>query len=128
MLGTLGLGIIKLSVLLFYRRIFTIPTFQRISIMVMTLVIAWSLAFTLVLVFSCSPISTQWTRLGLNSAPFCVNRQLVYLAIVISDLLLDCMIFILPIRMISKLHMPLRRKLAVGGIFLLGSMYVCPGS
>ena len=124
-IGTLGLGIIKLSVLFFYRRIFTVPIFRLVSNIVITIVIAWSLAFTLLMIFQCSPIYTHWTKLELHYAPFCINQLQVYLVLGISDLLLDCLIFILPLRMISGLHMPLRRKFAVRGIFLLGTMYVC---
>jgi hypothetical protein len=53
---------------------------------------------------------------------YCVDVKAFYLAVAVSDLILDVMIFFLPMPHLATLKMPWRRKFAVGGIFFLGSM------
>lgn len=122
MLGTIGLGVIKLSVLFFYRRIFAIRVFYFINNIFIGLTIAWTLAITFALAFQCYPVSSLWNLFESEYADHCVNVTALYMAVAVSDMVLDILIFLLPVPHIWTLKMPLRRKLALGGVFLTGSM------
>lgn len=112
----------KLSVLFFYRRLFTVPAFRLISSIFIGITLAWGIGFTFAGIFQCTPISTLWDKFETEYGSSCVNVQLFYLAFGISDLILDVVIFTLPMPYVCKLQMPLQQRLAVGGIFFLGSM------
>ncbi|KUI59730.1 hypothetical protein VP1G_06966 [Cytospora mali] len=126
-LGTIGLCVIKLSVLFFYRRIFTVRAFRILNNCFIGLTIAWGVAFTFTVAFQCYPVSTFWNKFESEYAGHCVVVQKLYLAVALSDMLLDIIIFVLPIPHLYSLQMPLRRKLAVGAIFFLGSIVVACG-
>lgn len=123
-LGTLELGVIKASILLFYRRLFTLRKHLIINNVVFAVVVAWGVAFTLVIVFQCLPVSTIWTQFEIDYTPYCINQQAAYMGLAVSDLILDLLIFALPVPVVIQLRLPLRQKFAVGGIFLLGSVWV----
>lgn len=121
-LGTIGLWVIKLSVLLFFRRIFQVRIFRLINDIFIGLTIAWGISFTFAVAFQCSPPHKFWTVFESEYPLHCVDVKALYLSVAASDLILDVMIFLLPLPHLATLKMPWRRKIAVGGIFLLGSM------
>ncbi|KAI9898871.1 hypothetical protein N3K66_005332 [Trichothecium roseum] len=57
----------------------------------------------------------------------CVDVRSFYLAVAASDLLLDVLIFVLPLPHLATLKLPWRRKLAVSAIFLLSSIVIACG-
>jgi hypothetical protein len=121
-LGTIGLALIKIAVLLYYRRIFSIKAFRIINDALIGLTLAWGIAFTLVIIFQCNPISTLWEKFEFEFAPYCIDVLDFYMSVAVSDLILDVIIFILPIPQIWQLQLRTKQKFAVAGIFLLGSM------
>ena len=120
--GTIGLSVTKVAVLLYYRRIFSVRSFLIINNVLIGTTVAWGIAFTFVIIFQCNPISTLWTKFEHEFMPYCINTLDFYMAVAVSDLILDILIFLLPLPQIWKLQMPMRKKFAVAGIFLLGSM------
>ncbi|RYP70638.1 hypothetical protein DL771_005351 [Monosporascus sp. 5C6A] len=122
--GTAGLCIIKLSVLLFYRRIFTIGTFRLVNNALIGVTIAWGIAFTVTTAFQCAPVSSIWDEIEVGFSTACVQVRPYYFSFAISDIILDVLIYVLPIPHLWQLHMPMREKLAVVGIFLLGSIVI----
>ncbi|KAI2615210.1 hypothetical protein GGR54DRAFT_632309 [Hypoxylon sp. NC1633] len=127
LLGTIGLWVIKLSVLLFYRRIFTLRASRIVNNVFIGLTVAWGIAFTFAVAFQCTPVSTLWNQFELEYGAACIKVQPFYLSVAISDLLLDVLICVIPIPHVVGLKMPLRQKVAVIGIFLLGSVVVAIG-
>ena len=125
LLGPFNLAVIKLSILLLYRRIFytgAYKTFKTINNIVIGVNIAWGLAFVFALAFQCKPPSNFWTKFELEYTAYCVDVQSLYLASGISDLILDIIVISLPIPLILRLQMPNKDKLAVAGMFLLSSV------
>jgi hypothetical protein len=89
------------------------------------LVSAWVIAFFFANLFECIPISEAFVNApDMGGNPKCIDAIPMYLAQVYSDVILDLLILIIPIPFVLKLQLPLRQKLAVLGIFLLGGMYV----
>ncbi|KAG8169977.1 hypothetical protein KVR01_000722 [Diaporthe batatas] len=127
LLGTIGLFVVKLSVLFFYRRIFSVRAFNIVNTVFIYLTLAWGLAFTFAGAFQCTPVSTLWDKFEIEYGDSCVNVQPFYLGFGVSDLILDVLIFALPMPHLYSLQMPMRQKLAIGGIFFLGSIVVAIG-
>ncbi|KAI1493382.1 hypothetical protein F5X96DRAFT_622255 [Biscogniauxia mediterranea] len=124
-IGAFCLGVTKVSVLLFFRRLFPIRVFCIINNILICITLAWCIAYTVATAVRCSPVSTFTDRFETEYNFFCVgDYQLFLLSYTASDLALDITIFLLPVPMVWRLQMPWRQKLAVAGIFLLGSITV----
>ncbi|KAI0468055.1 hypothetical protein F4859DRAFT_492504 [Xylaria cf. heliscus] len=125
--GTIGLAIVKIAILLYYRRIFSVRSFRIANDVCLAIVAAWGISFTFVLIFQCNPISTLWDKFEFEYTPYCIQTLSFYMAVAITDLIIDIIIFALPIPYVLRLHLPLKQKLAVAGILLLGSIIVVIG-
>ena len=117
----------KLSVIYLYRRIFTFRIFRHITTAALAIVSAWGISFFFVIVFQCTPIASQWNNLEIRNQKNCVAQKPFYYANSITDLILDIFILALPLPMVARLQLPLKQKLAVGGMLLLGVL-VCVSS
>ncbi|RYP53462.1 hypothetical protein DL770_010990 [Monosporascus sp. CRB-9-2] len=69
----------------------------------------------------------MWNKFGFEYNTACLPGEPLYFSIAISDLILDALIYVLPIPYVWQLHLPIREKLAVLGIFLLGSIIIAIG-
>jgi hypothetical protein len=123
-MGAVGLTLIKLSILFFFRRIFHVRAFIWANNVVIGITLAWGIAYTFALAFQCVPVSTLWNKLESEYGENCVMVLPFYLSFAFSDLILDILIFVLPVPHLWNLVMPARQKLGVAFIFLLGSLSV----
>ncbi|KAF6230565.1 hypothetical protein HO173_011102 [Letharia columbiana] len=123
---TLTFGFTKLSVLLFYKRIFK-GTFVKPSVWTMIgVVVVWTLGFFFANLFQCWPLWIDWTNFGFTYQN-CINTNAMYLAQAWSDVLTDLIILTLPLPCIWVMQLPARHKAAVSGMFLLGGLTVGAG-
>lgn len=105
-----------------YQRIFIDSWFVRATWLMFFVNAGWGIAFVLGYLFQCQPIAAGWsTSYGINHRK-CIDLVAFNYAFAASTIFLDIMVIILPWPMIWKLHMPLRQKAAVTGIFLLAGM------
>ena len=107
---------IKISVLLFYRRIFITPTFRFISNVATALIIAWGIAFLFAEAFDCGSDSH-------NGHP-CARSEWTVLWFAITDVISDLVILAMPYPMINMLQMSKKEKIGLSGLFLLGALSV----
>ncbi|KAF2636021.1 hypothetical protein P280DRAFT_534286 [Massarina eburnea CBS 473.64] len=123
-ISTPTLGLIKLSVLFFYRRVLvTDQTNVRnlhnlLYIVLLSMTALWTMGYCLAISIS------AYEKLN-------VNWEL-YLSFCISDFLADAIVILLPIPVVSipshttnpiiKLHLPTRKKLGILMIFLMGAI------
>jgi hypothetical protein len=112
----------KISVLFFYRRIFTGVWFNRLSLTLILLSIAWAITFFFANLFQCLPISASWYAFGRGD--HCISEIPMYLAQAYSDVIVDFFILVLPVPWIWGLHMKRRTKVAITGLFLLGALTI----
>ena len=116
----LNYGIIKLSVLLLYRRLFVGEIFNRYTLAMCAIIALWSLSFFFGFAFEChTNITNYWTSPATIEA-HCDNTSALVLGFAVSDVLTDLMILAIPIPIVWRLHMSTRSKIGVTGIFLLG--------
>lgn len=114
-----AITLIKISILLFYRRIFTTPQFRRRTEIVGALVIAWLFVNNLMAAFQCSPIRKAWLPLTPGK---CLQPLNLIVGFQAGNTTLDIVILALPIYAVSKLQMSLAKKISVLAIFLLGGL------
>ncbi|KAL8787211.1 MAG: hypothetical protein Q9213_002322 [Squamulea squamosa] len=111
---------LKFSVLVFYHRIFPIWKFTIYCIILGAIVIAWFIAYIVSQFLICRPVQYWWDK----SIPggHCINaNQVGYYITSPPDILTNIAILILPIPWLWGLQMQTRKKIAITGIFILGS-------
>ncbi|KAL2794020.1 integral membrane protein [Aspergillus keveii] len=113
-----GTGFLKVSVLLFYTRIFPSRNFH-IAIWILVFIAAgYNIASVLANVFSCNPIAKSWD-LSITHGT-CMNRPVFYFANAGLGIFTDFATVLVPVPWLRRLQMPLRQKIAVGGILAMG--------
>jgi hypothetical protein len=70
--------------------------------------------------FACRPISASWDPTLLPTA-VCLNRGAIYVATAVIGVATDFMVILLPIPTIWGLHLHMKQKLGLLGIFGVGS-------
>ncbi|KAJ5085275.1 hypothetical protein N7532_010046 [Penicillium argentinense] len=112
---------IKISLICFYRRVFTTPRFQQFTLGLNCLIGAWGLGIFLACAGQCRPLRAYWD----HSVPGkCFDANLFFIVNQAFNVLMDFVILILPIPMIWGLHRAWQDKLALNGVFALGA-FVC---
>lgn len=126
LLSILSLVFTKLSIVVFYRRIFKGKIFSLISSILLGAVAAWGVAFFFATLFECMPIPMVWkTLFGTpDHQAVCYDYLPMFWATAISNMIMDTAILAVPIPFVWRLHMPRRQKIAVSAIFLLGAFVV----
>jgi hypothetical protein len=89
----------------------------------MAIIIIWAIAGSFVGIFTCNPVHAFWTFSLLPTAK-CINTQHYYISTWVPNIVTDLMILCLPQLKVWKLQINTRSKIAVGMVFLLGSLYV----
>lgn len=114
-------GVIKISILLMYSRIFPTREFRIAAYILGIIVVSWVIAINFVSVFQCVPIEKTWnpTMLG-----HCIDLKVSFIGNAVPNILTDIAILSLPTRVVWKLHATLTHRLSVIVVFLLGSLCV----
>ena len=110
---------VKISILYLYSMVFTTPLFRRASIVVGLICIAWFLAGVFSTIFQCTPIAAAWNP---SIPSHCIHGVVFFQAIVSLNLLTDLVILCLPLRMVWDLHLDIRQKFILLGLFSLGGL------
>ncbi|KAH6706333.1 hypothetical protein BKA61DRAFT_558837 [Leptodontidium sp. MPI-SDFR-AT-0119] len=118
----LSILFIKLSILLLYLRISPDKKFRAAVYLVIVVVVGYNLGSAFVNLFSCTPIAKSWD-LSITSGS-CINRPIFYFANAGLNIGTDFVMLLLPIPMLWNLHMPMRQKAGLIGVFMAGS-FVC---
>ncbi|KAH7359817.1 hypothetical protein BKA66DRAFT_426625 [Pyrenochaeta sp. MPI-SDFR-AT-0127] len=112
------LGMIKVSLILFYLQIFKTRRFAMIAKVVLGYIVINSAIIFLMTIFICTPVDSFWNR---DIKGKCMNQEALALANSGSAILQDLILLILPMVFIKNLQMKRYRKIAVGFMFSIGS-------
>jgi hypothetical protein len=120
-LGILSIGLVKLSVVLLYRRIFTVSrVFNIYSTVLLVLVASWTLAFLAANIFMCGTHPTAaWTS-GAMLRKYCYNTSHATTARALTNVIMDVIIVVSPMPIVWRMRMTMTQKVQVTGIFALG--------
>ncbi|KAL8845237.1 MAG: hypothetical protein Q9176_000405 [Flavoplaca citrina] len=121
-----ALGFTRLSVLFFYRRIFQGPWIHNTVWFMIGINFLWTIGFFFSNLLQCYPISVNWSGFGYAEGK-CIDVNLFSKIQTFTDIGMNVFIIALPLPCIWGLKMPLVKKVAVGGIFLLGALTVLAG-
>ncbi|KAI9758662.1 MAG: hypothetical protein M4579_002910 [Chaenotheca gracillima] len=120
----LGIGLVKLSILFFYERVFAIE--RRVLILLRCLeafILCWVVATIIASIFECTPVSYFWTRVKLAPGS-CVDLTSLAASQAALNVATDVLIYIFPIPIVWKLHISKRKKIGVIIVFLSGAVVV----
>lgn len=118
MISILGLGLIKSSILVLYKKIFDVRKFKLVIYAMLGFVIAWTISFFFSHLFTCYPITVFLEPYYGNK---CVDTIPMFMSLLFTDVVADVAILILPIPMVLGVQLPMKQKLAVIGMFSLGA-------
>lgn len=137
-LYNLSSGLIKLSVLLFYRRLgkgLVSRAFRWIMILTFIMVLAYTISFCIIPIVMCNPVSAYWdqvdfrVRFGPKKYDFtCINEGADVVANGVASTVTDFIVAILPTILCWKLQIPMRQKIALYSIFAVSYSTVALGS
>ncbi|KAI1348224.1 hypothetical protein F5Y01DRAFT_292849 [Xylaria sp. FL0043] len=113
-------GLVKLSILTFYLRIFGILNYIRFSAWFLIVsVIIWLISVTVAHGLECVPVAKIWDESLLGH---CLDTVTLFLGGSIADVAFDFLILVLPMPAIIELQLPLPKKISIVGIFVLGGL------
>ena len=114
------MGLIKISILTLYLRLFPNQIFRRLVIGAIIFLIAFTIASTFVIIGDCSPVHFNWS-LSRDRA-HCLHRWNVILVIACVSVLTDSFILLMPLPIIARLNMATGKKLELLGLFGIGTL------
>ena len=119
----INICIIKLSILLFYERIFGIPKpmFRYVLLEMGGFVIAYSLAGILGINLQCIPLSDLWTTPS-NSPLACISFGTLVTTTGVINIVTDITILSLPMPILWSLQVPKSRRWQLVTVFSLGGL------
>ncbi|TVY82604.1 hypothetical protein LSUE1_G001367, partial [Lachnellula suecica] len=120
-IGNVVYGTIKISAVLFYKRIFTTKAFKISANLVLGAISLYIVLAFFLLLFCSRGVVSYWTTPPLeDGTEFVLNFPALNTSLAAVDIALDVAVLSLPSIVIRKLHMSFERKCWVSGIFLLG--------
>lgn len=106
MVQDFSFGLAKLSVLFFYRRIFSTPVFKGLTTTLMAIVSIWSVGFFFAYLFRCGTnFWALWAPLE-DLIKYCYTSTPMFYALGISDVVTDVLILILPFFWVRAFILP----------------------
>lgn len=110
----------KLSILATYLRIFTKGPYRIATHFIGFIVVATAIAGIATSLASCHPFSARWNLfLSLSN---CIDSPRYWQAMSVPNIATDLVMLLLPMPVIWHLTLPKRQRLALTGVFLLGSL------
>ncbi|KID82699.1 MFS transporter, FHS family, L-fucose permease [Metarhizium guizhouense ARSEF 977] len=117
-LSIVGLGLVKSSILIFYKNIFSVRPFRIAVYVMLGLVAAWTISYFFANLFTCFPVTALIEPFYSNK---CIDAVPMWLSVVVTDLIVDIGILLMPVPMVLRLQLPWRERLGVLGMFSLGA-------
>ncbi|CAG9988669.1 unnamed protein product [Clonostachys byssicola] len=116
----------KLTILSFYWRIFQHTAIRIPIIVMMVLVVAWIILRTFMVIFRCSPVPAYWDK-TIPGGSCSIADSSFFFGTVFPHFVMDIVILILPVIPVFNLQLPVGQKIAVVGLFAIGTI-VCVAS
>jgi hypothetical protein len=131
---TLAISCVKISILLFYRRLSVSFTRKFLIAVWIGIVynILYCIGFIMVLLLLCRPIAAYWLTFNrdyyLNGDWTCGKEEIAEPLSAIFSVVGDAYSTVIPLVLVSQLTLPTRQKAALYGLFSLGFLVVMTGA
>lgn len=113
--------LVRLSILLFYYRLFGHITLARRLIRLTSgLVIAFCIAFDSSILFGCTPIDHFWKSWDKQHEGHCISIHGIFWAGAIIDIATDLWIMLIPVPFMMQLKLSLRKRILSSIMFAFG--------
>ncbi len=119
-LYAVGVAATKVAFLCFYLKLFPSPLLRKIALPLVFLTCAHGTTFTFLFIFQCSPISYTWLQWDGTGRGKCLNFDLGAVLHAGTNIILDLMIFALPVTQLWKLNLSKKKKFQVLSMFGVG--------
>ncbi|KAM5381811.1 hypothetical protein ACJZ2D_002801 [Fusarium nematophilum] len=116
----------KLSILLFYWRIFKQSAIRIPIQLMLAITIIWITLRTFLLIFHCIPVQAYWDK-SIMDANCAVDPTGYFFGTCLTHFVMDIIILVLPIIEVLKLRLRLGQKIAIIALFVIGFI-VCLAS
>ncbi|KAK6811102.1 hypothetical protein RU639_012903 [Aspergillus parasiticus] len=120
-----SLVLVKVSILLFYRRIFVTRWFQFAVWAYIAILLAWGIACLVAQTVAGNPVTAAFNPLAVN--PLRYNYNHFTIAVTGMSMCFDLIVLCFPIPVIHRLMISTRQKVQLAGIFWLG-IFCCIAS
>ena len=119
-------SLVRISVLLFVRRMSPHSWIYYTTLVLLACNIAFAITVPCVLIFQCSPIISAFQKVALRApGTVCINWRQVGLAIPLTSMLLDFIVWLIPVVMVLRMHFLTKRKKALVSILLGMGIVAC---
>lgn len=114
------LATLKTSILAFYLRIFQIQRWLRWMLYgLIAYLWMWWVSVFIAIFLQCQPLAYLWD-LSLNGT--CFDRTAFYRWLSVPSLVHDVALLVIPVPMVWNLQMPIKQKVALCCVFIVGSL------
>ncbi|MDI1491216.1 MAG: hypothetical protein OHK93_002423 [Ramalina farinacea] len=114
----------KFSILAFYYRIFSLMRFRTILIWVAVVCIVYMIGIDITIVLQCRPVSYAWERVDPNVKGTCFNVTKFFVGSGSFNVVLNFVVFVLPLPLLWRLRTTLRQQIILTAIFTLAGFVV----
>ncbi|RSL47270.1 hypothetical protein CEP53_009988 [Fusarium sp. AF-6] len=116
----------KLAILFLYWRIFQLSSIRLPMQIMIVMCFIWIIVRTFMTIFRCLPVQAYWDK-TIPHAVCRIRDTEFFFSTVLTHFLMDLAILVLPIIEVFKLRLRIGQKIAVAGLFVVGSI-VCLAS
>ena len=120
-LYTVTSGLVKYSILLFYRRLFPQRSVRIALWTIGAIVLSWQVASLFAFFLQCTPLSKAW---DFTAPGTCIDVSKVWIGNAVTNIITDLILIALPMPLIWNLHISKTQKVALTGVFLTGALLV----
>jgi len=118
----MAIALTKISILLFYLRIFPDRSFRLWAYITLAFCVLYMLAIVPAVIAQCIPISLAWERWDGPHDGKCINLNAMGWSAAAVNIVLDAVVIVLPLHEMTKLKMSRRRKAGILLMFLGGAL------
>ncbi|KAI1376855.1 hypothetical protein F4677DRAFT_76102 [Hypoxylon crocopeplum] len=117
-------SLIRISIILFYMRIFRASDANRLiwGTLISTILICAPLVIAFF--FICNPVPYSWLRWDGEHDGYCGNERAFLWTVAVLSILNDFWIMGVPLPLVAKLQLSLKRKLLISGMFCMGIVVI----
>lgn len=112
-------ALVKISILLLYRRVFTTPWFQKTVNIGLVLLVLEKSAYLFLVIFRCQPIAAVW---DVRLPSKCLDLNAIGFSGGVVGIVDHIIIMVLPLPELWKLRLSTRKKIHLALVFAIGSL------
>ncbi|OTA90240.1 hypothetical protein M434DRAFT_51279, partial [Hypoxylon sp. CO27-5] len=116
-----SVSLTKISILLFYFRLFPQKTYHIFLWVMMVFVGLTGLVCSIAGILQCNPVHKAWDTLTPGT---CFNRPAFFFSHASLNIFQDLVIYLLPSPILWNVHLPIKQRIALIGVFVVGG-FVC---